>query len=272
MSYNDGIACADLLGINDTRLHFYGKEALLHMDSICRIGEGEGEGFLEIYVTFGRFYAESDRLDDAERMYDRALAGYQKESGADHTSTLDTVHSLGKLYRSQGRLVDAETMYERALAGKEKVLGADHSSTLDTVHNLRLLYVNQGRLADAEKILDRALAGREMALGADHSSTLDTVHSLGVLYVDQGRLADAKRMYERALTRYKSALGANHTSTLTRFPHCHQQEYTKVPITCVIRSLNEQFAGVDETVSEQWMSNLIQHHRPRFCNGRHLEK
>jgi len=56
-------------------------------------------------------------------MYVRALAGYEKTLGPDHTSTLDTVNNLGLLYRNQGKLAEAEQMYVRALAGKEKALG-----------------------------------------------------------------------------------------------------------------------------------------------------
>jgi tetratricopeptide (TPR) repeat protein len=73
-------------------------------------------------------------------MYNRALAGYKKVLGADHTSTLGTVHGLGILYSDQGKLDKAEEMYNRALARDEKVLGADYTSTLDTVYNLGLLY------------------------------------------------------------------------------------------------------------------------------------
>ncbi|OQE94229.1 hypothetical protein PENNAL_c0004G02119, partial [Penicillium nalgiovense] len=44
----------------------------------------------------------------AERMYQRALAGYENALGADHTSTLDTVNNLGVLYVAQGKLDQAE--------------------------------------------------------------------------------------------------------------------------------------------------------------------
>jgi hypothetical protein len=37
-------------------------------------------------------------------MYQRALAGYEKALGPDHTSTLDTVHNLGLLYAVQGSM------------------------------------------------------------------------------------------------------------------------------------------------------------------------
>ncbi len=36
-------------------------------------------------------------------MYQRALAGYDKSLGPDHTSTLDTVNNLSLLYSDQGQ-------------------------------------------------------------------------------------------------------------------------------------------------------------------------
>jgi tetratricopeptide (TPR) repeat protein len=69
-------------------------------------------------------------------MYNRALAGYEKVWGPEHTSTLNTVNNLGILYVDQGRHSDAEMMYNRALAGYEKALGPEHTSTLHIVNNL----------------------------------------------------------------------------------------------------------------------------------------
>ena len=44
-------------------------------------------------------------------MYIRALTGYEKALGRDHTSTLDTVNNLGNLYADQGKLAEAERIY-----------------------------------------------------------------------------------------------------------------------------------------------------------------
>ncbi|KAJ5557284.1 TPR repeat protein [Penicillium frequentans] len=154
------------------------------------------------------------QLDKAEQMYMRALAGYEKALGADHTSTLGTIHNLGILYRDQGKLDKAEQMYMRALAGYEKAFGPDHTSTLRTVHGLGTLYRDQGKLDKAEQMLMRALAGREKALGPDHTSTLTNVHNLGTLSHDQGKLDKAEQMYMRALAGCEKALGPDHKSTL----------------------------------------------------------
>ncbi|CAG7955633.1 unnamed protein product [Penicillium nalgiovense] len=149
--------------------------------------------------NLGTLYSDQGKLNEAEEMYQRALAGCEKALGPDHTSTLDTVNNLSILYASHGKLKDAEEMYQRALAGKEKALGPDHTSTLDTVHKLGTLYKNQGKLNEAGEMYQRALAGYKKALGPDHTSTLDTVHNLGTLYSDQGKLNEAEEMYQRAL-------------------------------------------------------------------------
>ena len=47
-------------------------------------------------------------------MYQRALQGYEKAWGPEHTSTLGTVNNLGLLYKSQGKLDKAEQMFRRA--------------------------------------------------------------------------------------------------------------------------------------------------------------
>ena len=86
-------------------------------------------------------------------MYNRALAGKEKTLGANHISTLETVHNLGDLYAKQGRLEDAERMFDRALAGREKALGRVHTSTLETVHSLRNVYEIQSRVADVENLM-----------------------------------------------------------------------------------------------------------------------
>ena len=167
------------------------QEALLHMDSICRIASDD---LVKFCFAFGPFYAEHGRLEDAEKFYNTALAEYEKTLGPDHTSTLNTVINLGNLYAQRGRFADAEIMLLRALAGKEKALGTGHSSTLNAVHNLGCLYTDQGRLSDAEEMYQRALAGLKKILGPDHSSTLLTVAELGKLYAHQGCLAEAERI------------------------------------------------------------------------------
>jgi tetratricopeptide (TPR) repeat protein len=153
----------------------------------------------------------------AEKMYQRALQGYEKAWGPEHTSALTTVNNLGALYADLGRLDEAEKMYQRALQGKEKACGLEHPSTLDTFNNLGNLYWKLGRLDEAEEMYQRALQGYEKAWGPEHTSALTTVNNLGALYADLGRLDEAEKMYQRALQGFEKAWGPEHTSIFDTF-------------------------------------------------------
>jgi tetratricopeptide (TPR) repeat protein len=165
--------------------------------------------YLDGIHLLGILYAEQGKLGDTEKMYMRALQGYEETFRPKHTSTLRMVNSLGNLYADQGKLDNAEKMYMRALQGYEEALGLKHISTLSIVNNLGLLYVGQGKLNDAKKMYMRALEGKEEALGLKHISTLHTVNNLGNLYAGQGKLNDAEKMYMQALQGYEEALDSN---------------------------------------------------------------
>jgi len=57
-------------------------------------------------------------MKEAEDMYLRALTGYEKAWGSEHTSTLNTVNNLGNLYSDQGKMKEAEDTFQRAKTRK----------------------------------------------------------------------------------------------------------------------------------------------------------
>ena len=52
-------------------------------------------------INLGTLYRKQGKLDQAEKMYQRALARNETTLGADHTSTLRT---LRVLYQGQGKM------------------------------------------------------------------------------------------------------------------------------------------------------------------------
>jgi tetratricopeptide (TPR) repeat protein len=62
--------------------------------------------------NLGLLYSGQGKLKEAEEMYRRALAGFEKAFGPDHTWTLTTVKNLGNLYKDQGKLKEAEIYRE----------------------------------------------------------------------------------------------------------------------------------------------------------------
>ena len=134
-----------------------------HADRISQVVQN-----MEFCSAGSIMFDDQGKLQEAEKMYQQALAGFKRALGPEHMSTLNAINNLGLLYRIQGKLLGAEKMCQQALAGKEKALGPDHMLTLNTVHSLGLVYADQGRLQEAERMYQRALAGYEKALGPDH--------------------------------------------------------------------------------------------------------
>ena len=123
-----------------------------------------------LYHAIGSFLVDTDKLEEAETMYQRALKGYEKALGPEHKSTLDIASNLGVIYADQGKMKEAENMYQRALKGKEKAWGPEHTSTLNTVNNLGVFYAKQGKMKEDENMLQRELKGKDRALGTENTS------------------------------------------------------------------------------------------------------
>jgi tetratricopeptide (TPR) repeat protein len=168
----------------------------------------------EAVELFAMVYKSQGQYDKAERLYNRALEGWEEKLGPRHPDTLNTVNSLAIVYRNQGRYDEAERLYGRALEGYKEKLGPTHPYTLYTVNGLALVYRNQGRYDEAEQLYGRALEGYKEKLGPTHPNTLYTVNGLALVYWNQGRYNEAEQLYGRALEGYKKKLGPTHPDTL----------------------------------------------------------
>ena len=76
---------------------------------------------------------------EARRLYERVIAGYTAQLGADHLDTLDAQLELAILLRVIGENGEARRLYERVIAGYTVQLGAEHLDTLDAQMNLAIV-------------------------------------------------------------------------------------------------------------------------------------
>ena len=61
-------------------------------------------------------YNKQGKYDEAEPLYQRALAINEKVLGPDHPDTATSLNNLAALYNNQGKYDEAEPLYQRALA------------------------------------------------------------------------------------------------------------------------------------------------------------
>ena len=70
--------------------------------------------------NLAELYRNQGRYADAEPLYKRSLAIYEKALGPDHPDVATSLNNLAALYDAQGRYADAEPLYKRSLAICEK--------------------------------------------------------------------------------------------------------------------------------------------------------
>ena len=134
-------------------------------------------------------YRSQSRYADAEPLYRRALAIWEKTLGRDHHDTALSLNNLALLYTQQGRFAQAEPLYQRSLAIRENALGRDHPAVATALNNLAGLYRRQGRYGDALPIIRRTLLQRTanktiafpVLLAAEQQNLLDAASVCGEL-------------------------------------------------------------------------------------------
>jgi len=98
---------------------------------------------LDTVYNLGILYMNQGKLAKAEKMYQRALQGYEKALGIEDTITyipaLNTTWCLSSLFELQADLGKARMMYSKALAGYKKVLEHHHPNIQALYEKLRAL-------------------------------------------------------------------------------------------------------------------------------------
>jgi len=128
------------------------KHIIMHIGvSDVHIHDGSG--------CLGNVYRRHGWYNEVLEWYGRALTGYERALGVDHSDSLNIVPNMAVVFNIQGLNDKALEWYSRALVGWEKALGVDHPDTLTTVHTMALVFENQGQYDKALEWYGRALAG-----------------------------------------------------------------------------------------------------------------
>ena len=107
----------------------------------------------------GLYYAQGNYAQ-AEPLYQRALAIWEKALGPEHPDVATSLSNLAALYDAQGKFTEAEPLYQRALAIREKALGPEHPQVAMVLENYAALLHKLNRDAEADKMEARAQAIR----------------------------------------------------------------------------------------------------------------
>jgi CHAT domain-containing protein/tetratricopeptide (TPR) repeat protein len=167
-------------------------------------------------AALGSLARDKENYKDAQRYFERALAGLQKSPNAAAVEVATAMDDLGDLYGLQGRFDDGERLLQQSLKLIEQAYGsgAQTAPNYDKILNdLGNLYKDAGRLHDAETAFGRALAIGRATRGEDHPNVAATIGNLATVMENESRFAEAEDLYKRTLATYEKLYGSNHPIT-----------------------------------------------------------
>jgi len=105
-------------------------------------------------------YEAQGKYAEAEPLYKRSLAIWEKALGPNHPHVATGLNNLALLFKSQGKYAEAEPLYKRSLAIFEKTLGPNHPDIATSLENYAALLRKTNHDAEAAKLEARAKAIR----------------------------------------------------------------------------------------------------------------
>ncbi|KAI9773698.1 MAG: hypothetical protein M1839_002032 [Geoglossum umbratile] len=126
--------------------------------------------------------------------------------GADHPSTLRTIHIIATVFEKQSKYEEALESHKAVLEGQKRHFGENNHSTLDTMDSIASVYERQGLYLRALEWYERVLKGLEELFGKEtvHPWTLSTLSGKADILVRQGRYDEAEEIYRKVHAGFKT--------------------------------------------------------------------
>jgi tetratricopeptide (TPR) repeat protein len=152
-----------------------------------------------IYASGGstatRPSANQDRLHEAERLFQRALAIREK---SDRSQVGRTLGNLTQVYIDLGRWNEAAVWAQRAVSFFEQAGPESSGTAILELDRLAEIYLHEGRLAEAEPLIRRIVSYYEQNVGPNWLGIATRLESYAVALRKADRGADARKAETQA--------------------------------------------------------------------------
>ncbi|KAK3265561.1 hypothetical protein CYMTET_25761 [Cymbomonas tetramitiformis] len=207
-------------------------------------------------------------LEEAEKLYRRALELTEQSVGADHAKVGSLLLSLARLMVTKGEVAASVPLLRRSVMVHEKIFGSDHVEVAKILFMLAKVFVEMRKFMDADGLLLRALAIREQSLGKEHKLVLQTHEKLGEVAWELGHLEAAKQRYSEAVDLSRKLYGADDRRVHRLMQEVAQLEgQRETPDLAPAPALTEDTVGGSTTAEEKELGNMeLQESKERAGN------
>ena len=169
--------------------------------------------WLTLWPVWRDLRRKQGRLQEAEALYQRALAIREKALGPEHPEVARTLNALGGVYLDAVQVPLAAPLLQRALAIDEKNLGPMHPDVAADLYNLADVYAAGPQAAESGPLYERVIAMDEKAYGASSVKLVGGLLGLATLRQRQAKFPEAEQLGKRALALLEASAGPEHPNT-----------------------------------------------------------
>jgi serine/threonine protein kinase/TolA-binding protein len=141
-------------------------------------------------------------LDDAAKLFERALAAQLRVYGATSRAAADTRSALAQVRIAQGNLAEAEELIRQALEVHAESGSTAHLQIGYLQTMLATVQMRQGRFGEAEKTLRETLILYSKNVRDDHQYVASAEHYLGEALLAQRKYREAEPVLLAAMERW----------------------------------------------------------------------
>ena len=205
----------DFLGLPGTAIPHLERAQSLLTDLKNRGRPSTRESELQLlYVLSGLsgVYAQTGRIDLAEKMNRKAIDGLTEFHSADHSETLIAKNNLAVLLVGRGKFHEASQIFEDLANLKAKSFGETHADTLVARGNQAATWLRLNKLEKADELLTRILP---MARNNGDPVAISLIlQNLGELRSRQNAFEQAEKMFTESVDLRTKVYGPEHPLTV----------------------------------------------------------
>lgn len=163
---------------------------------------------VKLFNKAGRYLHLRGRLQESEKLYDKALTIADRLGDRDDLDLAASLHNKGWLLYDLGQCDNAEPLLRRALEIRERVQGTEHADVAPIVSKLGAVYEDQGRFKNARECYQRALTIAQAQ--DDQIRVAENLINLASLHYEFVEYPEAKTLIEKGIKILESNIDGMH--------------------------------------------------------------
>jgi len=184
------------------------EAADLNISAIAAYQERHGAKNLPVALNnLGRIRSEQGRSKEAEQLFRKAIALWEKQLGPTHPNVAAGLASLGLALCSRNKFSEAEPLFRRARDIDQAFFPVNHPRIAADLSNMAGLELGRKHYAKAAALFQEAKAMLEKCLPSDHPEIGTVLSRVAEIEYREGRLDQSKTLYRRALDILEKAWG-----------------------------------------------------------------